>query len=170
MRSGRVESLGILEQDRMNAIFIHDLRVETKIGVYEWERHLPQTIRIDLEIGLPSARPFTSGDFADAVDYAAVVERIKVLAANNPHPLMERFTSAPIKRCTNRAWNPNGSPAYRSVRSTPAFWRATLQPIASPNSRACGTRYRAPRASISGRASTASSDAFTMQRATSKRS
>jgi len=94
MRLGRVESLGILEQDRMNAIFIHDLRVETKIGVYEWERHLPQTIRIDLEFGLPSARPFTSGDFADAVDYAAVVERIKVLAANNPHPLVERFAES----------------------------------------------------------------------------
>jgi 7,8-dihydroneopterin aldolase/epimerase/oxygenase len=78
----------------MNAIFIHDLRVETKIGVYEWERHLRQTIRIDLEFGLPSARPFSSGDFADAVDYAAVVDRIKALAANNPHPLVERFAES----------------------------------------------------------------------------
>ena len=78
----------------MNAIFIHDLRVETKIGVYEWERHLPQTIRIDLEFGLPSARPFSSGDFADAVDYAAVVERIKAMAGNNPHPLVERFAES----------------------------------------------------------------------------
>lgn len=78
----------------MNAIFIHDLRVETRIGVYEWERHLPQTIRIDLEIGLPSARPFMSGDFADAIDYAAVVERIKAIAANNPHPLLERFAES----------------------------------------------------------------------------
>src|SRR5438477_342824 len=78
----------------MNSIFIHDLRVETKIGVYEWERHLPQTIRIDLEFGLPSARPFSSGDFADAVDYAAVVERIKAMAANNPHPLVERFAES----------------------------------------------------------------------------
>ena len=78
----------------MNSIFIHDLRVETKIGVYEWERHMPQTIRIDLEIGLPSARPFTSGDFADAVDYAAVVDRIKALAASNPHSLVERFAES----------------------------------------------------------------------------
>ena len=52
------------------------------------------TIRIDLEFGLPSARPFSSGDFADAVDYAAVVERIKALAANNPHPLVERFAES----------------------------------------------------------------------------
>jgi dihydroneopterin aldolase len=70
------------------------LRVETKIGVYEWERHMPQTIRIDLEFGLPSARPFTSGEFADAIDYAAVVARIKALAANNPHPLVERFAES----------------------------------------------------------------------------
>jgi dihydroneopterin aldolase len=78
----------------MNAIFIHDLRVTTRIGVYEWERQLPQTIRIDLDIELPSARPFQSGELADAVDYAAVVARVKAFAAQNPHPLMERFTEA----------------------------------------------------------------------------
>jgi len=78
----------------MNAIFIHDLRVRTRIGVYEWERHLPQTIRIDVDIGLPSARPFESGEFADAVDYAAVVERIKALADTNTHLLLEPFAES----------------------------------------------------------------------------
>lgn len=78
----------------MNSIFIHDLRVETRIGVYDWERHLPQTVRLDVDIGLPSARPFTSGDFADAIDYAAVVERLKALAAANAHPLLERFAES----------------------------------------------------------------------------
>jgi dihydroneopterin aldolase len=78
----------------MNAIFIHDLRVTTRIGVYEWERQLPQTIRIDLDIELPSARPFQSGELAHAVDYAVVVARVKAFAAQNPHPLMERFTEA----------------------------------------------------------------------------
>ena len=78
----------------MNSIFIHDLRVKTKIGVYDWERKLPQTIRLDLEIGLPSARAFTSGELADAVDYAAVVERLKALAAANPYPLLERFAES----------------------------------------------------------------------------
>ena len=78
----------------MNAIFIHDLRVATRIGVYEWERHLPQTIRIDVDIALPSARPFTTGDLADAIDYAKVVERLRALAATNPHPLLERFAES----------------------------------------------------------------------------
>jgi 7,8-dihydroneopterin aldolase/epimerase/oxygenase len=78
----------------MSKIFIHDLRVETRIGVYDWERHLPQTIRLDLDIGLPSQTPFATGRIEDALDYAAVVARIKDLARDNPHPLLERFTEA----------------------------------------------------------------------------
>jgi dihydroneopterin aldolase len=78
----------------MDTIFIHDLRVDTRIGVYEWERHLPQTVRLDVELGLPSDKVFRSGDFADALDYAAVVERLRSLAADHPHQLLERFAQA----------------------------------------------------------------------------
>lgn len=78
----------------MNSIFVHDLRVETRLGVYDWERHLPQTIRLDLELGLPSDKPFSTGDLADAVDYAAVVARVREFAAADPPPLLERFAQA----------------------------------------------------------------------------
>jgi dihydroneopterin aldolase len=78
----------------MNAIFIHDFRVETRIGVYPWERELPQTIRLDLEIGLASSRAFETGELADAVDYAAVVARLRTFAVEHRHPLLERFTQA----------------------------------------------------------------------------
>jgi dihydroneopterin aldolase len=77
----------------VNTIFIHDFRVATKVGVYAWERHMPQTVRLDLEIGTDDAA-FASGDFADALDYAAVVERLRAFAASNPHPLLERFAQA----------------------------------------------------------------------------
>jgi len=76
----------------MDKIFIHDLRVETRIGVYAWERHLPQTIRLDLEIGMSSAQPFTSGELVDALDYSAVVARLVTFAKADPAPLLERFT------------------------------------------------------------------------------
>jgi dihydroneopterin aldolase len=78
----------------MNTIFIHDFRVTTKIGVYDWERRMPQTVRLDLEIGLAGDRAFASGEFADALDYAAVVERLRTFAADNPYPLLERFAQA----------------------------------------------------------------------------
>ena len=78
----------------MNAIFIHDLRVETHIGIYEWEVELAQTIRLDVELGLPSDDVFRSGEFADALDYAAVVKRLQAFAADHPHKLLERFAQA----------------------------------------------------------------------------
>src|SRR5487761_2288483 len=55
----------------MNTIFIHDMRLDTKVGVYAWERELPQTLRLDLEIELPSSRPFETGELADALDQVA---------------------------------------------------------------------------------------------------
>jgi dihydroneopterin aldolase len=78
----------------MNTIFIHDLRISTKVGVYAWERELAQTIRVDLDIGVPSLRPFETGDLADTIDYAAVVKRLRAFAADHPHALLERFAEA----------------------------------------------------------------------------
>jgi dihydroneopterin aldolase len=75
----------------MNTIFIHDLRVEARIGVYDWEKHLPQTVRLDLVIAAPSELPFQTGRIADALDYAKLVARIKAFARDAPPPLLERF-------------------------------------------------------------------------------
>ncbi|MBK9674347.1 MAG: dihydroneopterin aldolase [Betaproteobacteria bacterium] len=38
----------------MNTIFIQDLRLTARIGIYAWERGLPQTLQLDLELGLAS--------------------------------------------------------------------------------------------------------------------
>ena len=78
----------------MNAIFIHDLRVETRIGIYEWEKHVAQTVRLDIDLGLASDDVFRTGDFADALDYAAVVKRLQAFAADHPHHLLERYAQA----------------------------------------------------------------------------
>jgi dihydroneopterin aldolase len=78
----------------MNRIFIHDLRVTTRIGIYDWERQLPQTVRLDVELELPSDRVFATGEFTDALDYAAIVRRLQALAADHPHHLLERFAQA----------------------------------------------------------------------------
>lgn len=79
---------------RMNTIFIHDLRVETRIGIYDWELQRSQTLRLDLELGLPSDAAFRTDDFKDALDYSAVVRRLQAFAADHPHKLMERFSQA----------------------------------------------------------------------------
>ena len=78
----------------MDTIFIHDFRVETRIGVYDWERQLPQTVRLDIELGMPSEEVFRSGDFSDALDYSMVVRRLQAFAGDHPHQLLERFAQA----------------------------------------------------------------------------
>lgn len=78
----------------MNTIFIADLKVETRIGIYDWEQRLKQPLLLNLEIEPPSAAAFASDSFADALDYAAVVARVKAFAADHPHKLLERFAAA----------------------------------------------------------------------------
>ena len=34
----------------MDKIFLHELKVETVIGIWEWERKIRQTVIIDLEM------------------------------------------------------------------------------------------------------------------------
>jgi 7,8-dihydroneopterin aldolase/epimerase/oxygenase len=78
----------------VNRIFINDLRIETRIGVYEWEQHLAQPLLLNLEFELPSAQVFSSDRFEDALDYTAVVKRLQALAADHTHKMLERFAEA----------------------------------------------------------------------------
>ena len=81
----------------MNTIFIADLKVETRIGIYDWEQRLKQPLLLNLEIEPPSAAAFVSDSFADALDYAAVVARVKAFAADHPHKLLERFAAGALR-------------------------------------------------------------------------
>jgi dihydroneopterin aldolase len=75
----------------MDAIVIRDLRVETLIGIHRRERHVLQTVSIDLEIGVPGAAVFSSDRVADTIDYEQVALRIKALASSQHFRLVETF-------------------------------------------------------------------------------
>jgi 7,8-dihydroneopterin aldolase/epimerase/oxygenase len=67
----------------MDHIFIRDLRLQTLIGFHRRERVVPQTIRLDLEIGIANAAAFTSDKVTDCIDYDKVTTRIKELASQH---------------------------------------------------------------------------------------
>ena len=75
----------------MDAILIRDLRVEALIGIHRRERHVTQTLSIDLDIGLPSTAVFESDRVADTIDYEQVALRIRALAAAQHDRLVETF-------------------------------------------------------------------------------
>ena len=75
----------------MDAILIRDLRVEALIGIHRRERHVAQTLSIDLDIGLPGSAVFASDKVADTIDYEQVALKIRELAASGHFRLVETF-------------------------------------------------------------------------------
>jgi len=73
----------------MDTIFISDLRIETRIGIYAWEKQVPQTVQLDMEIGLRGSHAAHSDRIEDTIDYAAVVADIKKLFAQQHFSLLE---------------------------------------------------------------------------------
>jgi 7,8-dihydroneopterin aldolase/epimerase/oxygenase len=75
----------------MDIIFLDEIKLDLLIGIYEWERKAPQTVQLDIEIGLPHSRAGQSDDVADTIDYGAVMMRIRETAASHHFNLVEAF-------------------------------------------------------------------------------
>ncbi len=73
----------------MDIIFIHQLPVETIIGVYPQERERCRTLLLDLELGT-DIRPAAASDrLEETIDYQALARRIRDVAATTEFRLVE---------------------------------------------------------------------------------
>jgi dihydroneopterin aldolase len=73
----------------MDIIFLRELKIDTLIGVYEWEKRVPQTLQIDLEIGLPNSIACQTDNIDDALNYADIVRHIQSVLASRHFNLLE---------------------------------------------------------------------------------
>lgn len=73
----------------MDIIFLHDFKAKTLIGIYPWERKVRQTVRLDLEIALPTSKACQSDQIEDALDYALIIDRINYILAEHRFSLLE---------------------------------------------------------------------------------
>ena len=60
----------------MDIVFIEDLRIDTVIGIYDWERRIRQTVALDIEMRFDNTKPAASDAIADTLDYKAVSKRL----------------------------------------------------------------------------------------------
>lgn len=60
----------------MDVIFIRDLRVDTVIGIYDWEREIRQTVALDLEMDYDIRPAAAQDDYSKTLDYKAVCKRV----------------------------------------------------------------------------------------------
>lgn len=75
----------------MDTIFLSEVKVQTKLGVPEWERMTPQTIILDIEIGYDLSMACQSDDVNDTIDYGAVVKRVRDTLQENSFQLVEKL-------------------------------------------------------------------------------
>ena len=57
-------------------VFIEDLRIQTVIGIYDWEREIKQPVALDLEMAFDIRKAAESDHIDDTLDYKAVSKRL----------------------------------------------------------------------------------------------
>ncbi len=73
----------------MDTIFIREFRVDAWVGIYEWEKQRPQTLELEIEIGIPGNDAGRTDNIHDTVHYGEVVERIVADLAERRFKLLE---------------------------------------------------------------------------------
>ncbi len=73
----------------MGTVFLRDLRVETIIGIFEWERTTRQVVNIDLEMAADIARAAASDSIDDALDYKSISKRLIDFVSASSYQLVE---------------------------------------------------------------------------------
>lgn len=75
----------------MDIIFVNELKIETIIGIYDWERKTKQTISLDLEMASDIKKAAETDDIENTLDYKAVSKRLITFVEASEFLLVERL-------------------------------------------------------------------------------
>jgi len=73
----------------MDKIFLHELRIDTIIGIWDWERKIRQTVIIDLEMSADIARAAATDSVEDTLNYKSVAKRVQQFVGDSSFQLVE---------------------------------------------------------------------------------
>lgn len=73
----------------MDIVFLRDLRVDTVIGIFDWERNIRQAVILDIDMSTDVQRAAASDNIADALDYKAVSKRLVSFIQGSQFQLVE---------------------------------------------------------------------------------
>ena len=73
----------------MDTIFLRGLKIDTVIGVFDWERSIRQTVVLDLEMAADISKAAASDSIHDTLDYKAVAKRLIEFVGNSEFQLVE---------------------------------------------------------------------------------
>jgi 7,8-dihydroneopterin aldolase/epimerase/oxygenase len=78
----------------MDIVFVRDLRFKTIVGIWDWERQMPQIVSINLDMGWDMSRAAQSQDLADTLDYKSVSKRVEAFVQEQKFKLVEAAAEA----------------------------------------------------------------------------
>ena len=70
-------------------VFIEDLRIQTVIGIFDWEREITQTVSLDLRMAFDIRKAGKSDDIVDTLDYKSVSKRLIQFVESSEFQLVE---------------------------------------------------------------------------------
>ena len=73
----------------MDTVFIKGLQATSVIGCYDWERDIRQTLVVDIELKADFTRAAQTDALADALDYAAISQRVIAVCDESRYQLLE---------------------------------------------------------------------------------
>lgn len=91
----------------MDITFLHGLKIECIIGIWDWERSSKQTVIIDLDMGCDVSAAAKNDDIKDAVDYKTVAKRLAEFVGNSDFQLVETLAeniAALLRKEFGLAW------------------------------------------------------------------
>lgn len=73
----------------MDIIYISDLRIETVIGIFDWERKVKQTVILDIEMAGDCRKAAEKDDVEATVNYKSVAKRLIEFVGESEYKLVE---------------------------------------------------------------------------------
>ena len=73
----------------MDKIFLDELKIDTVIGIWDWERKIRQTVIIDLEMSADIVRAAATDNVEDTLNYKSVAKRLQEFVGESSFQLVE---------------------------------------------------------------------------------
>ena len=105
----------------MDIVYIRDLKIETTIGIYDWEREIKQTVSLDLEMAHDISRAAETDNIEDTLNYKAVAKRLIAFISGSEFLLVE----AMAEQCASIVLQEVGVPWLRLRLSKPGAVRGS---------------------------------------------
>ena len=73
----------------MDRIFLSEMKIETTVGIWEWEKRIKQQVIIDIEMSADIKKAASSDQIEDTLNYKAVAKSVRKLVEESSFQLVE---------------------------------------------------------------------------------